>query len=186
MKRLPAQRKVDRDREIIADRLRGLIWPTISQRHQVSERHCREIFQQQRQSQPTLAELDPLQLVEEALQRREALIEELALLAERSRHDAVKLGALKAQHAALVDHTGLLIACGLLPRSLGRIGIQIDVQRVTQQVIALFDRYGVDQEARRELVELLTQGASRSQATARDRSWNGGSISAGRGIRAGE
>jgi hypothetical protein len=80
---------------VVADRLRGLTWPTIAQRHGLSERHCREILEQWRLSQPALDELDPLELVQEALEQRAMLVEELALLVEKSKHDAVRLGALR-------------------------------------------------------------------------------------------
>jgi hypothetical protein len=56
----------------VADRLRGLTWLTIATRHQLSERQCRQIFRQRQQSQPSLAELDPLELVQEAAEEWEA------------------------------------------------------------------------------------------------------------------
>jgi hypothetical protein len=182
VQRLTAQEKVGRDRQVVADRLRGLTWSTIAQRHALSERHCREIVEQWRVSQPALDELDPLELVQEALERREALIEEFALLAERSKHEAVRLGALKARHAALIDYTGLLMACGLLPRSLGRAAVEIDVRRLTQHILDVFDRYGVDEAARRDLVELIRGGAGPPPWNGRIQAQDGDSTSATRGI----
>ncbi len=180
MGRLSAQKKVERDRQVVADRQRGLTWPTVAERHSLSERHCRQIVAQWRSSRPGLAELDPLELAQEALDRQETLVEEYALLSETSRHDAVRLGALKAKHAALNDHTSLLIACGLLPR-LGRVAVEIDVRRLTQHILSVFDRHGVDQAARRDLVEVLRGGTSPARWNGPDANPNGVSASARRG-----
>jgi hypothetical protein len=182
VKRLAAQEKVDRDRQVVADCLRGLTWATIAQRHGLSERHCREIVEQWRVSQPALDQLDPLELIQEALERRETLIEEFALLAEGSNHEAVRLGALKARHAALIDYTGLLIACGLLPPSLGQAAVEIDVHRLTQHILDVFDRYGVDEAARRDLVELLRGGTGARPWSGQTQAQDGASTSATRGI----
>ena len=182
VKRLAAQEKVSRDRQVVADRLKGLTWTTVAKRHGLSERHCREIVEQWRASRPALDELDPLELIREALERREVLVEELALLAEKSKHDAVRLGALKEKRAALNDHTNLLIACGILPRSLGRVAVEIDVHRLTQHILAVFDRHGVEQAARRELVEVLRGGTGQSLWNGPDVSANGASASTPRGI----
>src|SRR5438034_3468313 len=86
------QAQTDGKRNQRAEQHRALL-ARLRRRHTLSERHCREIVEQWRLPQPALGELDPLELVREALERRESLVEELALLAEKSRHDAVRLGA---------------------------------------------------------------------------------------------
>jgi len=72
---------------VIADRARGLSRATVAQRHQLSERHCREIWATGRTS-----DLDPhasLEALTDFLAHLDAAIEDLALLAETTRNDAV-------------------------------------------------------------------------------------------------
>jgi hypothetical protein len=94
--RLTASEKVRRDLQVVADRARGFRWATIAERHRISERHARAVWAATRASGPALGEADPVEILHEALLQLEALIEELALLAETADHDAVRLGCLKA------------------------------------------------------------------------------------------
>ena len=94
-------------------------------------------------------------MVEVALDGHEALSEELALLAERTRHDGVRLGAIKGRvetHRARIE---LLQAAGVLPADLPQLRVLQDVNTVAEVIIAIFNRYEVPIEARREIRGLL-------------------------------
>jgi hypothetical protein len=47
---------------------------------------------------------------------------------------APQAGHVALDPGALVEYTNLLAACGLLPRSLGRVAVEIDVHRPIQQM----------------------------------------------------
>lgn len=93
--------------------------------------------------------------MQEALEQLEALVEQLALVAETSRHDAVRLGALKAQLAASAQRLTLLQAVGVLPRNLGLIRNDVDNRRMAEQIADVFERHCVSDEAAREVIEAL-------------------------------
>jgi hypothetical protein len=60
------------------------------------------------------------------------------------------------------------------------------VRRLTQQILAVFEQHGVDEAARRDLVEVLREGTSPSQWNGSDAGLSGASISARRGISPGK
>ncbi len=73
--------KVRRDEQIIAERARGLTWPTIARRHGLSERQCRNIWSA-RPGRVSCRDLTDLEArVDEALEGYDAAIEDLAMLA---------------------------------------------------------------------------------------------------------
>ena len=79
------------------DRARGFTWPTIAERHGVAERHARRVFTEYLDSQPAQHDSDPAAMADEMLARYESIIEDFALIADGSAHDAVKLGALRSK-----------------------------------------------------------------------------------------
>ena len=110
--------------------MRGLTWATIARRHGLSERQCRAVWAEQR---PTLDEMPPVDLVavlEEALANLDALIEDFVLLAEQTRNESVRLGAIKARMAAMGEKFSLMRGCGLLPHDLGLWRSELEVQKV--------------------------------------------------------
>ncbi|MBA2637440.1 MAG: hypothetical protein H0U79_04330 [Solirubrobacterales bacterium] len=163
--RLPALEKVERDARVAADRACGLSWRTISARHGLGERQCREVVRAHRASGPALDEHDPVEVVQEALEQLESLVERLALVAETSRHDAVRLGALKARLAPSAQRLSLLQAVGILPRSLGLLRDDIDLRRMGEAISAIFDRHGVPFKAEENFLAALES----------ERVWRGGS-----------
>jgi hypothetical protein len=156
--RLAAVEKVQRDSEVVADRVRGLRWATIAQRHALSERHCREIVQRWHQTRPGLGDRDPLEAVAEVLEQLEGVIERLSLLADQPVQDSVRLGALKALLAAQHERVELLMSVGLLPRDLGLVRHEIDIRRLTRTVMDVFDRHGVASDVRMDVAEALRAG----------------------------
>src|SRR4051794_29732063 len=107
--------KAERDKQIVLERAAGLTVPTIAARHDLSERYVREILAQRRQAQLVLADIDPVGEILEAIEQHDFVIERLSLLASTAKHEAVALGALKAQLGAMRHKHDLLISVGLLP-----------------------------------------------------------------------
>jgi hypothetical protein len=147
-----ANPKADRDRRIVADRAAGLTWATVAARNGLAERQCRNIVAKHREEQPPPWEHDPLEVLQEQLEQLDALVERLALVAEESGHDAVRLGALKSQLIALQQRRELLQATGLLPRILGLIGQEIDMRRMTDDAVRVLKQHDVSQELADDLV----------------------------------
>ena len=159
--RLSAEAKVRRDREVIADRARGLTWLTIAGRHRLSERQCRSIWKNHWQSEATLVETDPIEAVQEALARYDAVLERLALLGECAAQESVKLGAMKAQLTALDGRTALMQAVGLLPRDLGLLRLEVDVREVARTVVRVLDEHGVPPDVQDALQEAISAASVR-------------------------
>jgi hypothetical protein len=75
---------VARDAKVVADRARGLTWPTIADRHALSERQCRSIWSEWVRERP-LEPTDPRDALREAVAQLDATIEDTALFAETIR-----------------------------------------------------------------------------------------------------
>ena len=153
--RLAARAKVARDDAIVRARMRGRSWAAIANEHDLSERQCQEIMRAYRESHPRMRSRDPLELLDEMLERYEAAGEELAEISATSKHDATRVGAIRTRLDALVAQTNLLMLVGVLPRDLGQLRHDLDVQELARQTLAVFDRHGVSIEAKRELLLVL-------------------------------
>ena len=145
-RRLTARGKVERDREIIADRARGFTWPTIAARHDLTERQCRSIWKQSLDAQARVLESDPFEAVAEALVQWDAVIERFAVVAQEATQDSVRLGALKAQADALKARLILAHAVGLLPRDLGLFRREADVRLVATKILRTLEAHDVSEE----------------------------------------
>jgi hypothetical protein len=155
-RRLSAAEKVQRDRALIADRIRGLSWPVIALRHGLQERQCREIYRQWRDSEKTtLVERDPVEWLAETLDGYESIINNLASTAESADNTAARVGALKAQMDAMSRQTELLMASGLLPRNLGVIRYETDMRRAARTIVALLKQHGVGPDVLRDIQQAL-------------------------------
>ncbi len=147
--------KIERDAAIVRDRAAGLTWPTIAVRHNLSERHARQILADYRDTQPRFEECDVEDALREALERYESLYERLALLAEDARHEAVRLGAIKSQASVFKDWLALKQQTGLLPRDLGLFAIQFDMKVIGETMDSVLTEYNVPAAAVRALCETL-------------------------------
>jgi hypothetical protein len=155
-RRLPAADKVQRDRALVADRNRGLTWSAIALRHGLQERQARQIYAEWRDSEePTLVQRDPVQWLEETLDRYDSIIGELASTAENADNTAARVGALKAQMDAMSRQTELLVASGLLPRNLGVIRYETDMREAARTILAVLRAHGVGEDALRDIQQAL-------------------------------
>ncbi len=160
--RLPAARKVARDREIVVDRHKGLSWPIIAQRHGLQERQCRAIYAQWRDSdKDPIRGLDPTEWLRETLCRYESLIGSLALIGESGDNDAARVGALRAQMQAMLHQSQLLIASGLMPRDLA-FHVHDERGQVIEMVnrmVAVLERHDLNPSVLDDLEQAITDEA---------------------------
>jgi hypothetical protein len=158
-RRLPAARKVERDRAIVADRARGLTWRMIAQRHGVQERQARRIYQEWRDAnlETQVAVRDAREWLFDLIIRYEEIIAGLALVAAEADNDAARVGALKAQMAGLDRLTELLVIAGLLPQN-PRLEIEMRdaVEKVASVVGRIADGEVPASDVRHEVLALLS------------------------------
>lgn len=133
--RLTSHQKVERDVHVVADRARGIGWAKIAERQGLSERQCRNVWSEHLRRVAPLEETDLERVAEEQLVVFDTLIEDLALLAESTPNDAVRLGALRSKMAAHYQRVGLLQHTGLLPRDLRHWYYELDARQVIKAVI---------------------------------------------------
>jgi hypothetical protein len=95
---------------------------------------------------------DPVQAFAELLTQSDALIEEYALLAESTRNDSIKLGALKARSAEIGNKTRLLQAAGLFPHV---PRWRKEILELAKAVVDAFNRHEVSEEARIDFLSTL-------------------------------
>ncbi|MGI9110818.1 MAG: hypothetical protein ACR2GT_01215 [Gaiellaceae bacterium] len=151
MPRVTSEEKPRRDASVIADRARGFGWTAIAARHDLCERMCREIWNEHLRKQP-LGPDDPREALREAVARYDAAIEDLARLAESTGNDPVRLGSIKARLDAMTRREDLLRIAGILPSTARALRTEIDIQKMTDVIIDLFDR--VVPESLRDQAEL--------------------------------
>lgn len=147
--------RVERNAEVVRDRARGFGWTKVAERNDLSERQCRRICKEWRESRPREQDQDPLELFEELLDSYDAGIEDLAVVLEEASQDAVKVGAIKARVALIEDKAKLLQAVGLLPWNLGRLKEERDLRVVAETAWEVMERHGVPEEARRDLAATI-------------------------------
>ena len=159
--RLPAAEKVRRDAEVVADRSRGLKWSTIAQRHGLSERHAREIWKERLAAEP-LEAVDGRDMLTEALLQVEAAIEDLALLAQTTNNDPVKLGAIRARLAAMADRNDLLRLAGYMPVSLLAARTEADIRTMGDDIVAVMKKHRTSDTVIDDLLAALRRPVARS------------------------
>jgi len=148
-----AAEKVKRDARVVADRARGLRWATIAQRNGVSESQARNIWRERRSAEG-FRTIRPDEIVDEAVAQLEAVVEELAELAASTNNDAVRLGAVKARAAALLQRIELLQALGRVPLA-PQLRYEVNIEATVNAVLQVFDRYNLPKSAAHELVDAL-------------------------------
>jgi hypothetical protein len=157
--RLTSHEKVRRDADVVTDRARGLAWTTIAARHELTERQCRNIWNE-RLREVSLEPVDVRFYLGESIAQLDAAIEELALLAETTANDPVRLGAVKARLDALGSKFELMRLSGLLPFDARAVRTEAQLREICAMVLELFDRYEVPRAAKVELRDSLEAALS--------------------------
>jgi hypothetical protein len=166
--RLTAQQKVERDARIVADRAAGLRWPTVARRHELSERQCQQIVKEHRAAQPPFESHDPVDAVMELVEQLDSLVEKFALVAEETAHDAVRVGALRSQAAAMEQRFTVMHTLGLLP-PLDLVRLDVDMRRVMDTAVKVLKRHEVGAESSTTSSRPSTSGSRGPTATATGR-----------------
>ena len=155
MRKLNPHDRSTRNGEIVAARAAGESWRRIGERFDVSGRQARRIVRDVGAATVISAmTIDPVEIVERAVLRCEAVIEQLAEIADTA-EPAVAVKAISAQVRAAESELALLQNAGMLPSPLSRIGYEIDARRAASRAVEVLNRYGVSTDAKAELLSAL-------------------------------
>lgn len=150
--------KAKRNAALIADRAKGHDWKRVAEKHDVSVRHAKRIWAEEKALRiPELREEDALDVVYEMLRRYEEWQNQLAVVTEVS-EGAVKIGAIRAQMDCEARKAELRQATGLLPKHLGKLAVEWDVRFVVRQVVAVLEKHDASPEFQREMLAALKPG----------------------------
>jgi DNA repair ATPase RecN len=97
--------------------------------------------------------------IAEALMQVEATIEQLAELADSTRNDPVKLGAIRARLDAMEQRIRLLRLAGFMPASWRDAMVETDMHRLAERIRATLERHDPSPEFIDDLLEALGQPA---------------------------
>jgi hypothetical protein len=147
--------RVSRNAQIVSARGGGDSWATIERRFGVSARQARRIVKDVGTCTPDTAIMDPVEIVEAAVMRCEALISQLAEIADVADKPVVAVNAIRAQIRVTESEVVLLQNAGMLPIPLSIVGYQLDAQRAASRAVQVLDRHGVSLEAKEELLAAL-------------------------------
>jgi len=147
--------KVARDQAVVADRARGLPWAMVAERHGISERQARDAWSGR---SVDLEQVPAREAIADELRRRDALLEDLALVADQTKNDSVRLGAIRTRHEVLKDRFALLQATGLTT-PIALAGTSCQMKTITELIIGMLKRYDVDRADMEEVADLLEQSA---------------------------
>src|SRR5450755_2041421 len=128
MRKLNPHDRSTRNGEIVAARAAGESWRRIGERFDVSGRQARRIVKDVGANVTNTTVIDPIEIIEAAALRYEALIEQLAEIADTA-DPAVAVKAISAQLRAADSEMALLQNAGMLTSPLSRVGYEIDARR---------------------------------------------------------
>ena len=87
----------------------------------------------------------------------DAVIDELAQLAEATPNDSVRLGAIKAKMEAQARRLDLKRAAGILPWNLRPLKVDWEFREVAATLLEVMKKHDVPLEARKEFVAVLEE-----------------------------
>jgi hypothetical protein len=154
-RRLNPHDRAQRNASVVAARCEGESWASIERRFGVSARQARRIMKDIGTASVTnTTVIDPIAIIEAAVLRCEALIEQLADLADTAA-PAVAIKAIRAQIRAAESEMALLQNAGILPTPLSHLAYEMDAHRAASRAVEVLNRHGVSAEARAELISAL-------------------------------
>jgi hypothetical protein len=139
---------------VIRDKLAGMTWPQIETRHGVKERTGRNWLDRYFAARETAERPAAERLIEEAFAAIEQKIGELAVLAAETRHDNVKLGALKAAADLQAQRLVLLMRTNRLPRQLAAVTAEQALQEMWREFARLAEEFDLPDAYLRALLSL--------------------------------
>ena len=153
---LSEDERLERNAELIRDRLRGQSWSYLCEKYNLRDAMVRRIFADWRkENQPTYAGRDPIKIVHSMLDRLESWVEQLAEVADTSATDTVKISAINAQLNALTRTAELMQATGILPHDLGTLRLELDVQTLAVKLVTVLTEQGATPEMKRAILDAL-------------------------------
>lgn len=152
-----AEEREVRNQQIIVDWLRGMDYPALSAKWNLSERQLKEIIARFREHHKPVHEgADPIDIVYTMLDRYSAWISQLAVIADEADADSARVGAVNAQMSAQNKSAELMQATGLLPKNLGTLRLELDVRLLTQKLIKVLNDHEAPIELKEAIVEVLS------------------------------
>lgn len=153
-----ASQQAHRNAEIVSARLRNLPWASIANMYDLSERRCKQVFDEYRRENPTLRHHKPVEVVDWLLDGYEGCLEELAIVSNTTAHDSSRVGAINGRMTALRQIAELLQAIGVLPHDLGQLRLQVDADVTIQRVVGVLRDFHASPEMMEAMVTALRDG----------------------------
>jgi hypothetical protein len=153
---LTEEERLERNAELVRDRLRGQGWEYIAEKYNLNYDTCQRIYSAWRsENQSTYQGRDPIAIVHSMLDRLESWVEQLAEVADASATDTTKISAINAQLNALTRTAELMQATGILPHDLGTLRLELDVQTLAVKLVTVLTEQGATPELKRAILEAL-------------------------------
>ena len=153
---LTEDERLERNAELVRDRLRGQSWAYIAEKYNIQIPQCQKIYGDWRQqNQSTYVGRDPIAIVHSMLDRLESWVEQLAEVADSSGTDTTRIAAINAQLNALTRTAELMQATGILPHDLGTLRLELDVQTLAVKLVTVLTEQGATPEMKRAILEAL-------------------------------
>ena len=99
---------------------------------------------------------DTAAYVDELILQLDAAVEQFALLAEQTKNEPIRLGALKAKAALLTQRLTILRLCGRIPANPYQLQWAVDAPRVRDVLLTVFRTYDVPDAALHEIKAAFT------------------------------
>lgn len=141
MPRATAAEQIRRNQRIVTDRARGYTWAAVAKRNGVTARRAQQVVREHRESLD-LRPTEEDERVVEAIEFTVQAIEDLAMLAETTRNDAIRLGAINSRLKALERLVALLQATEILPTRLHLTEAHMALERNYEAMSDAFARFG--------------------------------------------
>lgn len=152
--------KLKRDAEVVAKKAMGMRREEIARQHNITVRMVGKIWHDFRnQVRPVVLEEDALDVVLDYLLGLQAVRGEASVIGQSQfAKDQDKLMAWRLIVDTMDKEIALRQATGLLPKSLGRIGIEIDVNYVAEKIVTVLNAHDVPREVTDEILSALGGG----------------------------
>ena len=152
-----------REEDVCQARRRGLTWRQIEERLGVRERTGREMERRYFERVAAESAPAPRRVADEALAALEEKIGELEELALDTKHDHVRLGALRAAADLQRDKLELLARLGRVPASLAAISATTQIQDVMRRFADLLREHNIPDEVVKKFEALAADEAAENR-----------------------
>lgn len=165
-KKLTVAEQATRNMEIVAARGRGLSVTAVAQTYGISTRRVKQITAEWRATNPSIRHQDGVQIADQLIEFWQGTIEELAMIAATTSHDAVRVGAINSKMGALGKLTDLLQAINALPHDLGTLRVVMDARVLADRLVLVLDRFDLPPEVEDAMLEVLRPDDGEQKALA--------------------